>query len=1273
MLLHKHSLVDSIRHLHGNYNCSTYARGHKCIDYIFATTDILPMIKRGGIPPLDAVTSSDHRAVFIDIDVRSCLDSELSCLLRPPQRTLHSTHQRNRDKYISNLFQAFQRHKIFDRIKTLRTICYHQNQSLSEQLVESIDRDVTRLMIASENTLHKPSPVPFSSKLAQASLKVSILKVKYVSIKYGKNKDQIISRYCAKLLEPFHIPDNLQQVQHQLRVARNDVRSIRRNAVSERESFLLTKEQHCDNPSDLTKIIKRIRRAEEIKRGYTKLRYLLKPSQASLVTHIEIPTDDTPPKQASSWECITDPEEVTSRLFRRNVKHFGSAHGTPFTIPPLSTMYDWSAKSPYHHQTIQGNPPSTDDPLLSQLLSWLTSRVPPTNPTITMHELIRRLRRWKEATTTSPSRRHLGHYKALLPPTNYNLQDFLVEPEGQILSVHLHLLNFCATTGCSLRRWHKIITMMIPKEHHNFKIHRLRVIHIYEADLTALFSIWSKRMVHASTAASYLNQGSFGARPGRTSTDPAFIGLLQHEISAITRTNLAIAPNDASQCYDCIIPNHAMLSCISHGMPPSAATCIGSTLQNAKYYLRTAIQESTSFWCNTPSTPIYGTGQGSGISPGICCVTFSDMFDLHSTISTGAKYLSPVSPNTTTINNIGYVDDTTTTVCDHHLNSPLRTTHLTATLQTDLQNWSNILHLSGGALEFTKTELFILSWLFNSNGTPYLEDTTRSRITLTCPSTGSTHTIHASAPSSSYKLLGFHLSPSQSILKQYSVLRTKAHRIAYAVSGSAVTRREAFLAYFSIFLPAVSYILPLTTLTKQQCHRIHSKPTQIFLQKAGFPSTLNRHVVFGCRTSGGLGYRDLFVEQGVAHITKLIQTLRTPGQSKSLLLLLLNEWQISSGSSYPLLEIPTRPCKHLEGTWLLSTRTFLSDINASIPIVAMYCPCPLRLFDCAIMDAFNTIPGLGRKRLMHLNYCRLYLQIHFLSEITNTQGTHLLPGFWNGDPTSRPAPPLHRYPRQTSPSPAIWQLWRATIRKAFCHPMTTRLRRPLDLWFPTSYRRFPAVTYYPFRMWHSKSRFSSYLRTTLHGHVFSPSRLTGALNTNSIPVVNLQTVHFVTIIHPTPSPLPLAPRLPQLSSFNLLVDSAPSWKSRLLQHLSCSVTPSQLSTMLSNASPTLFSSFLAACDGSANVTTTFGWTLRQATTDLVTCYGPVDGHNANSYRAEATGLLSLLTFFDLLLSASCLQLPSNFPIYIDNRALCNQVHNHQSRLYYSPTEATASE
>ena len=82
---------------------------------------------------------------------------------------------------------------------------------------------------------------------------------------------------------------------------------------------------------------------------------------------------------------------------------------------------------------------------------------------------------------------------------------------------------------------------------------------------------------------------------------------------------------------------------------------------------------------------------------------------------------------------------------------------------------------------------------------------------------------------------------------------------------------------------------------------------------------------------------------------------------------MITEWQINSGSSYPLLQYPHAPCLHLEGSWLTTTRTFLSSINGSISIANSYCPTPSIPHDIAIMDAFHTISGIGRKSMQQLN------------------------------------------------------------------------------------------------------------------------------------------------------------------------------------------------------------------------------------------------------------------------------------------------------------------
>eukprot|EP00957_Ditylum_brightwellii_P089733 6834240-Ditylum_brightwellii.AAC.1 len=39
----------------------------------------------------------------------------------------------------------------------------------------------------------------------------------------------------------------------------------------------------------------------------------------------------------------------------QNRSHFGQAHGTPFTVPPLSQCFDWSANSPISELVLQGD------------------------------------------------------------------------------------------------------------------------------------------------------------------------------------------------------------------------------------------------------------------------------------------------------------------------------------------------------------------------------------------------------------------------------------------------------------------------------------------------------------------------------------------------------------------------------------------------------------------------------------------------------------------------------------------------------------------------------------------------------------------------------------------------------------------------------------------------------------------------------------------------------------------------------------------------------
>lgn len=126
---------------------------------------------------------------------------------------------------------------------------------------------------------------------------------------------------------------------------------------------------------------------------------------------------------------------------------------------------------------------------------------------------------WRESTSTSPSGVHLGHYKAYYAPHLFDPESqegiAFQEVRNNILEAHLYLLNFAIRHGHSSTRWQKIVTMMIEKERGNHKIHRLRVIHIYEADYNLMLCVKWKQALHHASNKHLLNPHQHGGVPGK--------------------------------------------------------------------------------------------------------------------------------------------------------------------------------------------------------------------------------------------------------------------------------------------------------------------------------------------------------------------------------------------------------------------------------------------------------------------------------------------------------------------------------------------------------------------------------------------------------------------------------------------------------------------------------------------------------------------------------------------------------------------------------------
>jgi hypothetical protein len=123
-----------------------------------------------------------------------------------------------------------------------------------------------------------------------------------------------------------------------------------------------------------------------------------------------------------------------------------------------------------------------------------------------------------------------------------------------LLHGQVDLLNYALTNGHSFDRWKVIVNVMLLKEPNNPRIHRLRVIHLYEADFNLLLGVKWRNIIHHSLDNDTLHPSQYGGLPGRESLIPVFIEEMQNEIAHASRKPYIKQDFNATSCYDQIIP-----------------------------------------------------------------------------------------------------------------------------------------------------------------------------------------------------------------------------------------------------------------------------------------------------------------------------------------------------------------------------------------------------------------------------------------------------------------------------------------------------------------------------------------------------------------------------------------------------------------------------------------------------------------------------------------------------------------------------------------------
>jgi hypothetical protein len=164
-------------------------------------------------------------------------------------------------------------------------------------------------------------------------------------------------------------------------------------------------------------------------------------------------------------------------------------------------------------------------------------------------------------------------------------------------------------------RWHNVVNFCLAKEPGIPRCHKLRVIHLYEADLNTLIGIKWRQLIHHVNDNKLLSPWQCGGFPGREAHTPVLLEELTWEITRTSCRPLLWMDFDASSCYDRIIPSLSSLVSRSYGQHWKTCFIHSQFLRNAKLKLKTKLGVSDISYSHCRDNPIYGTGQGSSCTP----------------------------------------------------------------------------------------------------------------------------------------------------------------------------------------------------------------------------------------------------------------------------------------------------------------------------------------------------------------------------------------------------------------------------------------------------------------------------------------------------------------------------------------------------------------------------------------------------------------------------------------------------------------------------------
>eukprot|EP00957_Ditylum_brightwellii_P208622 15358271-Ditylum_brightwellii.AAC.1 len=127
--------------------------------------------------------------------------------------------------------------------------------------------------------------------------------------------------------------------------------------------------------------------------------------------------------------------------------------------------------------------------------------------------------------------------------------------------------------------------------------------------------IWNRRLVPMTEKTQLISPVQFGNRKGCTALDALLLKVVTMDCFRLFHLNRAIINNDATACYDQMIPEVSSLHLQSLGLPEEAVKCSVLLNHNMRHHVKSTAGVSSEYYRHKHGNEKHREGQGKTFSP----------------------------------------------------------------------------------------------------------------------------------------------------------------------------------------------------------------------------------------------------------------------------------------------------------------------------------------------------------------------------------------------------------------------------------------------------------------------------------------------------------------------------------------------------------------------------------------------------------------------------------------------------------------------------------